>query len=82
MELGKLSDKHADEERPKAEALIRHDDLIGLEDLVLSKVRNAAADESLLKCPKLPEILTFWKDLAGEAEPIAWISTMGRDDHN
>ncbi|OGR27163.1 MAG: hypothetical protein A2139_03760 [Desulfobacca sp. RBG_16_60_12] len=81
MELRKLSDKQADEERPQAEALIRRDDLVGLADLVLSKMRNAAANESLLTCPKLPEILTFWKDLAGEAEPIAWVSTMGRDDH-
>jgi predicted KAP-like P-loop ATPase len=81
MELGKLSDKYADEERPKADALMRRDDLAGLEELVLAKVRTAATDEFLLKCPKLPEILTFWKDLAGEAEPIAWVSTMGCDDH-
>ena len=82
MELGKLSHKQAGEDRPKAEALIRHDDLVGLEGLVLSKMRNAAADESLLKCPKLPEILALWQDLAGDAEPITWVNQVGRDDHN
>ena len=49
---------------------------------MLAKVRNAATDESLLKCPKLPEILSLWKDLAGEAEPITWVNTVGRDDRN
>jgi predicted KAP-like P-loop ATPase len=82
MELGKLSNKQAGEEGPKPEALIRHDDLVGLEGLVLSKVRNAATDESLLKCPKLPVILALWKDLAGDAEPITWVSQVGRDDRN
>ncbi len=77
MELGKLSDKHAGEERPKAEALIRHDDLLVLEELVLAKIRNAATDESLLKCPKLPEILSLWQDLAGDAEPITWVNQVG-----
>ena len=53
-----------------------------LEGLVLSKIRNAATDESLLNCPKLPEILALWQDLAGEAEPITWVNQVGRDDHN
>ena len=47
-----------------------------------SKVRQAAADESLLKCPKLPEILSLWQDLAGDAEPITWVRQVGRDDHH
>jgi len=82
MELGRLSDKPVGEERPKAEALISHDDQVGLADLVLSKVRQAAANDSLLNCPKLPEILSFWKNLAGDAEPITWVGQAGRDDRN
>jgi predicted KAP-like P-loop ATPase len=82
MELGKLSDKNAGGERPKAEALIRHDEQAGLEDLVLAKVRGAAGDDSLLTCPKLPQILSLWKDLAGDAEPVTWVSQVGRDDRN
>jgi len=82
MELGKLSNKQAGEERQKPETLIRHSDLVSLEGLVLSKIRNAATDESLLKCPSLPEILALWKTLAGDAEPITWVGQMGRDDHN
>jgi predicted KAP-like P-loop ATPase len=82
MELGKLSDKPTGEGRPLAEALIRHGDQVGLEDLVLSKVRNAATNGSLLKCPKLPEILSFWKTRAGDAEPITWVGQVRRDDGN
>jgi predicted KAP-like P-loop ATPase len=82
MELGKLSRKQAGEDRPKPEALIHHDEMLVLESLVLSKIRNAAADESILKSPKLPEILAHWQDLAGEAEPITWVNQVGGDDHN
>jgi predicted KAP-like P-loop ATPase len=82
MELGKLSNKQAGEECPKAEALIRQDDQESLKDLVLAKVRDAARDNSLLTCPKLPQILSLWKNLAGDPEPLAWVSQVGRDDRN
>jgi predicted KAP-like P-loop ATPase len=69
-ELDKLSDKQADKEHPKREALIRHSDQVGLAALVIAKLRDAARDNSLLTCPKLPHLLSMWKDLAGNAEPI------------
>jgi predicted KAP-like P-loop ATPase len=81
-ELGKLSDKHAGDARPQPEALIRQGDQTGLEKLVLAKVRNAADDESLLQCPKLPEILALWQNLSGDAEPVTWVNKVVRDDHN
>ncbi len=82
MELGKLSDKHAGEARPQPEALIRQGDQTALEQLVLAKVRNAAADESLLQCPKLPEILALWQYLTDNAEPVTWVNQVVGDDHN
>jgi len=82
MELRKLSDKYASEERPKAEALIRRDDQVGLAELVLSKIRQAAADDSLLQCPKLPKILSLWQGLAGNAEPITWVQQVVGDDRH
>jgi predicted KAP-like P-loop ATPase len=82
MELGKLSNKHAGEARPQPDALIRQGDQAALEQLVLLKVRNAAADESLLHCPKLPEILALWQYLTGNAEPVTWVNQVVRDDHN
>lgn len=82
MELAKLSDKHAGDARPQPEALIHQSDQAGLEKLVLAKVRNAAQDESLLQCPKLPEILALWQNLAGNAEPVAWVNQVVRDDRN
>lgn len=81
-ELGKLSYKYAEGERSKVEPVIRHVDQVSLGKLVLSKVRNAAQDDSLLKCPKLPEILLLWKDWAGDAEPKAWINQVVGDDRN
>jgi predicted KAP-like P-loop ATPase len=82
IELGKFSDKHAGGGQPKVEALIHHGDQARLEELVLAKVRNAAADESLLQCPKLPEILALWQNLAGDAEPVTWVNKVVRDDRN
>jgi len=49
---------------------------------VIAKVRNAAQDESLLQCPKLPEILALWQTLAGNAEPVTWVNNMVGDDRN
>jgi predicted KAP-like P-loop ATPase len=82
VELGKVADKQSGEARPQAEALIRLGDQASLEELVLAKLRNAAADESLLLCPKLPEILALWQKLAGEAEPVTWVNQVGRNDQN
>jgi hypothetical protein len=45
-------------------------------------VRNAADDESLLQCPKLPEILALWQNLSGDTEPAAWVNAVVRDDRN
>jgi len=81
-ELRKLSDKYDSQERPKTEALIRRDDHVGLAELVLAKVRNAADDGSLLQCPKLPKILSLWQDLAGNAEPVTWVNQVASDDHH
>jgi predicted KAP-like P-loop ATPase len=82
MELSKLSGRCADDSGRKAEALIRHDDQTDLEALALAKVRNAAADDSLLQCPKLPEILSLWQNLSGDNEPKTWVGKVGGDDHN
>ncbi len=82
MELSKLADKYADEKHAKAVPLIRQKDQVSLEELALSKVRDAAQDESLLSCPKLPELLTLWKGLAGDAEPKHWLQAIMGDDHN
>ena len=81
MELGRISDKHG-EAQPQPEALIRHGDQASLEKLVLDKVRNAAKDKSLLQCPKLPEILSLWQNLAGNAEPLTWVNNLVGDDRN
>jgi predicted KAP-like P-loop ATPase len=82
MVMGKLSDKYASDEHSKVVPLIRHTDQTGLEELALLKVRDAAKEESLLSCPKLPELLSLWKELAGDAEPKNWLNRIVEDDHN
>ena len=82
MVLGKLDAKPAGEGRPEANKLIRHNDQVSLEAMVLAKVRDAAQGESLLNCPKLPNLLSMWKDLAGEAEPKDWVTKVANDDGN
>jgi predicted KAP-like P-loop ATPase len=80
MELSKLADKYAHDEHAKVAPLIRHNDQLSLEDLVLSKVRQASKEESLLMCPKLPELLSLWRDLAGDAGPKNWVQQISGDD--
>lgn len=80
IELGKLAEKFASDEPSKAIPLIRHSDQVILQELVLTKVRGAAQDESLLKCPKLPELLSLWKGLVGDSEPKQWVNTIVGDD--
>ena len=82
MELSKLAEKYANDEHAKVTPLLRHNDQVSLEDLALSKVREANQNGSLLKSPKLPELLTLWKDLAGETEPKNWVHKIVGDDHN
>jgi predicted KAP-like P-loop ATPase len=82
MELARLGDKYDDGERPPGESLLRREDQIKLQKLVLAKVRTAAQDSSLLKCPNLPEILAYWQELAEIAEPVAWVNQVVADDHN
>jgi len=82
MELSKLADKYANDEHTKVTPLLRHNDQVSLEDLVLSKMREATQNGSLLQSPKLPELLTLWKDLAGDAEPKNWVHKIVGDDHN
>jgi predicted KAP-like P-loop ATPase len=60
----------------------RRSDQESLEALVLAKVRDAAQDGLLLACPKLADFLSMWKDLAGEAEPKAWMMKVAGDDRN
>ena len=82
IELGKHSDKHAGEGSRRW----RHSSIMAirppLAELVLAKVRNAADDESLLQCPKLPQILALWQTLAGDAEPVTWVNKVVRHDRN
>jgi predicted KAP-like P-loop ATPase len=82
MELSKLADKYASGDHAKVESLIRQNDQVSLEALALAKVRDAAKDESLFNCPKLIELLSLWKGLAGDAEPKKWVNRMAADDHN
>jgi predicted KAP-like P-loop ATPase len=82
MELSKLADKYANDEHAKGKPLLRHNDLVSLEDLALSKLREATQNGSFLKSPKLPELLALWKDLAGDAEPQNWVHKIVGDDHN
>jgi predicted KAP-like P-loop ATPase len=81
-ELGKFGIKHAGEGRSKAESPVRRVEQVSLEKLVLAKVRGAAQNGGLLNCPKLPELLSLWKDLAGEAEPKSWVDKVAGDDRH
>jgi predicted KAP-like P-loop ATPase len=82
MELRKLGALPAGDTRPQTESLIRQSDQASLEKLVLDKVRKAAEDNSLLRWPKLPEILALWQNLSEDSEPVTWVNIVVRDDQN
>jgi predicted KAP-like P-loop ATPase len=81
MVLRQLGDKYANDDHAKVVALIRHADQVSLEELALAKLQDAAKDESLLSCPKLPELLSLWKELAGDTEPKSWLNIIMADDN-
>jgi predicted KAP-like P-loop ATPase len=79
-ELIKRSARYGTEKDAKAQPLTGSADQANLEELVLSKVRAAVRDESLLNCPRLPELLGLWKDMIGVAEPRSWVGKIAGDD--
>jgi predicted KAP-like P-loop ATPase len=82
IELGKLAEKYASDEGAKVTPVLPQADQVSLEELTLAKVRDAARDDSLLDCLKLPELLSLWKRLGGDTEPKNWVNKIVGDDHN
>jgi hypothetical protein len=73
MELHRLEGKFSEEDQSRANRFLTPLELASLEKLVLAKVREAARGDSLFQCPRLPEILSFWKARGGESEPRDWV---------
>lgn len=53
-----------------------------LEKLFVEKIRSASANGSLLGCPGLLQILSFWRLKADEAEVRTWVSQTTQEDEN
>jgi len=64
---------------PPEEWLLRGEHFEELKAIALKRVRDAAQQSSLLKAPKLPEILSCWQTWAGE-EAKQWIQEIIDND--
>lgn len=64
---------------PPEEWLLRGEHFEELKAIALKRVREAAQQSSLLKAPKLPEILSCWQTWAGE-EAKQWIQEIINND--
>lgn len=79
--LGQEHGKYAGEDaRPEPDPLVALEQQEALEQVALMKIREAAADGTLINSPSLTRTLYRWRDWAGEGEPQAWVSTVIQDN--
>ena len=71
-----IEDPREDESKRQPEdQLVNDESLPRLRELCLAKIRQAAADDSLLHHDDLPALLYRWRRWANETEPANWVST-------
>lgn len=82
--LGQQHGKFTDSEpEPESERIINSEHLEALEQLVLSKIRQAAETGILLRTPRLVSILWRWKAWSGSDEEIKhWVAEVTEEDKN
>ena len=57
---------------PAIQCTLTADQLRQIERIVVDKIKQSADDESLISCPRLPQILYLWHELAGDQEVKLW----------
>jgi predicted KAP-like P-loop ATPase len=79
--LGQQQGKYPEQQAyPEAEWFVSREQLSTLEDLLLDRIRRAADDKLLLRTPKLPVVLNFWRNNSTEEEVVRWVSQVATDD--
>lgn len=77
QQQGKYPEQRAE---PEVKWLVSPEQLSEFEELLVEKIRNAAENGSLLSCPGLLHVLSFWQSKAGDAEVKRWASESTADD--
>lgn len=72
--LGREHGKYeAERVTPEEERLVSSEHLDELEEFAFEKLQDIVQHDSLLETPKLPAILYWWRDRAGEEEVRQWV---------
>lgn len=67
--------------KPEKECLTTEDHAVELKDLAVKRIREAAADDSLLDVPYLGEMLSWWETLEDDKERVrSWASDSLEND--
>jgi len=72
--LGQQHGKYGAKERPEEEYIVIQDHLMELEKIALSKIKNAAKNNKLLRSPEMAHVLYRWRDWEGESPLKKWVS--------
>ncbi|MBD2254623.1 KAP family NTPase [Nostoc parmelioides] len=81
ISLGSEHGKYEDtRDKPEDQRILNTQQLAEIEKLALNKVRDAAQKESLLKAPKLRQILAFWRDQGNVEEVQQWVRKVIKED--
>jgi predicted KAP-like P-loop ATPase len=79
QQQGRYAGRQAD---PEQEWLVSGEQLSNLEKLTLQKIKTAARNGSLLRCPGLLLPLSFWRRQCGDKEVKSWASKVTEQDEN
>lgn len=81
--LGQQQGKYPEQAAsPEAEWVVSREQLSTLEGLLLESVRGASRDGWLLRTPKLPFVLNFWREKVAQGEVVSWLSQAVKDDQS
>jgi len=78
--LGQQQGLYGGSAHPEQEWFVTREQLQALEGILLTKIRRAGQDGSLLRTPNLLHVLNFWREKGGHGEVRAWVADTVKDD--
>ena len=78
--LGQQQGLYGEQARPEQEWFVTREQLLEFDRILVTKVRRASQDGSLLCTPRLLPVLNFWSEKEGKDEPRTWIADTVRDE--
>jgi predicted KAP-like P-loop ATPase len=78
--LGQQQGLYGENASPEQEWFVTREHFSDLGDVLISRIRDASEDDSLLNTPRLPAVLSLWREKGGETEINKWIEKIAPND--